>query len=233
MTEFYSQMREAAKEASKKWETFEQNNPEFPYPRINYRHVIDLVHSENDSPEAIARATRYFDQYEMWLMRAESYRHLADELPNDFAIPLARTVYEFTYPYLATVPHTDTGEDPTTQGTLNFNNVLQTVSWAVAKSKDAELIKKHRDYLHNQLTSELKKRGHDDGDIGPLTEYSIHVFESAVNPEPWCAKNRLNEGTMTNLETEIGVLACYVCSGSYIFDGKDVVMQDNNDCKYK
>ncbi len=202
------------------WETFEYSDDRFPYPRKNYQYVTRLVHADGDTAESIDRATRYFDTLQLWLLQAEAYQCLVDELPQEQAAKLASEVYAVSKPLLSpALGHSDPDKndtEPNESRTLTFENILVMLNWAAAKSADNHIMREHEQYLSEGLVADLMVRGDD----SVHTEYTAERFKtgyySLIQPEMYCARMRMSANRLTKIEKLNGYIGCTVCSESYL-----------------
>lgn len=213
--------------AKKQWSTFEGNDSRFPFPRKNYKYVAAIVDAEGNGNESVARARAYFDDHPIWLVRAESYLHLADQLDEWQASELARTVYDFTIPLLEHAPQ-NPNSDSNNESTISEYNVLAVISQAVAKSKDEVLITQHRKYLSEEASALFMKNGDDPEEAARKADWFVERLDTYINPDKYCVEAR----RPTQQECQIGFMTCKVCRVFYMSDQESGSwLKVSGDCK--
>lgn len=208
--------REAAKE---RWETFELGDGRFPFPRKNYKYVSRIVEKEGNAPEPIQRALNYFDRQDIWVLRAESYQHLAKQLDVTDQAAIAHKVYGFVYdelPGLSLAPELygggkGFGEDRMDQAAYWLN-------WAASTSQDPELIGRHTEFMQEVFPALVRDMPDGGIDIERFIGTYQQKFDAMLHPGAYCIDSRVSSQTLSDTEKTANYLACIVCRKGLVLD---------------
>jgi len=212
---------EAYERAKVEWDTFENDDSRFIFPRKNYKYVSRIVANDGNAPESIERALVYFDRQGNWLIRAEAYRHLAKQLGNTERAMLALTVYEFVsdeLPGLTLEPELHGKVD--NFGSQRLDQGIAMLNWAAATEASNELISRHRKFMTDIFPAMVADMRVEYTDTAQFMTFWQQEFEVLLNPEEFCAKNEIAEGRFTEIE-KMGYITCKACHAGFMpFAGK-------------
>lgn len=213
MEQDLERMLEEREIAKGQWESFEDDDyVKFPFPRKNYKYVCRIVENEDNAPESIQRALKYFDRHDIWVLRAEAYQHLAKQVDIPDQIVIAHSVYDFVYdelPGLSLTPELYGGGE--SFGQDRIDQAMYWLNWAARNSQDSDLINRHSEFIQEILPGLVRDMPGGDLDSEGFVDFWQQKFDAMIYPDKHCIENRISDQRLTAAEITAGYLACKVC----------------------